>query len=336
MSVKQRINYMGSKYSLLEYIHEKVIKIGDLDNKIFCDIFGGTHIVGNFFKDKVKNVISNDIEYYSYVIANNYIKNNDIIIINERLNELNNLVGIEGPFYNYFCEGGSSNRLFFSSENGKKMDAIRQKIEKWKIDNLIKDNEYYYLLTSLIEATDKVANTTSVYGAFLKKIKKSASKTMVLLEPEYKIVYGQDNSVYNEDSNELIKKINGDILYIDPPYNQRQYGSNYHILNAIAKYDFTVEPRGITGQMDYNKSKYSSKREVLSTFAELVENANFQHIFISYNNEGIMSEKEIMNILSLHGDAIKYEQEYKTYKADINRNNKSTNTIEFLFYLRKK
>lgn len=335
MDVKQRINYMGSKYSLLEFIFEKIEKIGNLDEKIFCDIFGGTHIVGNFFKDKVKSVISNDIEYYSYVIANNYIKNNININIKDRLDELNQLEGIEGPFYNYFCEDGISNRLFFSAENGKKMDAIRQKIEKWKIDGIINNTEYYSFLTSLIEATDKVANTTSVYGAFLKKIKKSASKTMTLLESEYKIVPNQINQVYNEDCNELIKRIKGDILYIDPPYNQRQYGSNYHILNAIAKYDFTIEPRGITGQMDYNKSKYSSKRDVSAIFDNLIEKATFEHIFISYNNEGIMNEDEIMQILSKYGCVIKHEKEYRTYKADVNRNNKSTNTIEYLFQLKK-
>ena len=327
--MKQNINYIGSKYSLLNFIEENIIlSVGNLSNKIFCDLFAGTNIVASNFKDKVKQVISNDIEYYSYVIAKKYLSNKNIDCSKE-IEILNSLDGIEGNIFHYYSENGSSKRLYFSEENGKKIDAIRQKIEEWKNKDC-----YYYLLTLLLEASDKIANTTSVYGAYLKQLKKSAQKKLILRDIENDIIINQNNICYNEDSNELVKRIKGDILYIDTPYNHRQYGSNYHILNVIAKYDFTVEPRGVVGLMNYNKSIYSYKRKVKNTFDDLIKNADFEHIFISYNNEGILSLDDFKDLLSKYGRLIIFEKDYKTYKADKKRNNKSEFVIEYLFYLK--
>jgi adenine-specific DNA-methyltransferase len=325
----QKINYIGSKYSLLNFIEESVkISVGDLSDKVFCDLFGGTNIVGGNFRDKVKQVISNDIEYYSYVIAKKYLSNT--LDCSKEIEILNSLSGIEGNIFNYYSESGSSKRLYFSEENGEKIDAIRQKIEEWKNKDC-----YYHLLTLLLEAADKVANTTSVYGAYLKQIKPSATRIIFLKDSETNIIENQNNICYNEDSNELIKRIKGDILYIDTPYNHRQYGSNYHILNAIAKYDFSIEPRGVVGLMDYNKSNYSYKRKVKITFEDLIKNADFEHIFISYNNEGILSVDDFKDILGKYGRLVIFEKDYKTYKADKNRSNKSEFVIEYLFYLKK-
>ena len=328
--MRQNINYIGSKYSLLKFIEENIIlTVGDLSNKVFCDLFAGTNIVGSNFKDKVKQVISNDIEYYSYVIAKKYLSNKNIDCSKE-IEILNSLPGVEGDIFNYYSENGKSKRLYFSEENGKKIDAIRQKIEEWRNKDC-----YYYLLTLLLEASDKVANTTSVYGAYLKQIKKSASKPIILRDIENDIIDDQTNICYNEDSNELVKKIKGDILYIDTPYNHRQYGSNYHILNVISKYDFSVEPSGVVGLMDYNKSDYSYKRKVKNTFEDLIKNSDFEHIFISYNNEGILSLDYFKDMLGKYGRLIIFEKDYKTYKADKKRNNKSEFVIEYLFYLKK-
>ena len=329
---KQNINYIGSKYSLLNFIYEQIkLNVPDLKNKIFCDIFAGTNIVSMFFKDKVKKIISNDIEYYSYVLANAYLSND--IINQNKIDYLNNLIGVRNNFFNYYCENGKEKRLYFSEHNGIKIDSIRLEIEK--IKNSVSLTEYYILLSSLLESSDKVANTASVYGAFLKKIKPSAQKKLILKPLDRIIINNQINDMYNMDSNELIKNISGDILYIDPPYNHRQYGSNYHILNMIAKYDFSIEPKGIAGLTDYNKSLYCSKVNAKTTFENLIKNANFKHIFISYNNEGIITSEEMFIFLNTLGEVILYEKEYKTFKADSKRNNKSENTSEYLYYLKK-
>ncbi len=145
----------------------------DLHDKVFCDIFAGTGIVGTTFKPRVKKVIANDWEYYSYVLNRNYIGNHlEIANKEEWLTELNRLVGVEDGFiYNNYCEGSGSKRQYFSDENGKKIDAIRIQLEKWKKSEEISEDLYFFLLTSLIESADKLANTASVYGAFLKHLK---------------------------------------------------------------------------------------------------------------------------------------------------------------------
>ncbi|MDC1394970.1 DNA adenine methylase, partial [Bacteroidia bacterium] len=138
------------------------------------------------------------------------------------------------------------------------------------------------------------------------------------------------------DANELIKEINGDILYLDPPYNARQYGSNYHMLNTIAQYN-TFEPKGVTGLPDYNRSAYCSKVSVKQSFEELIAKAQFKYVFLSYNNEGLMSHDEILEILSRYGKVELRTQEYQRFKADKteNRNHTASETLEYLFCLEK-
>ena len=241
------MNYIGSKHKLSSFLKKSIISVvgKDLSQLVFCDLFAGTGSVGRNFKPIVKQVIANDVEFYSYVLNRNYIGNSKNIDIEERFVFLNNLEGTKGFIFQNYCENGLQNRLYFSSENGRKIDAIRKQIEQWKVENEVSEDEYYFLLASLIESADKVANTASVYGAYLKKLKKSAQKSMVLKPANFDISKNAQK-VFNEDSNQLIKKIKGDILYLDPPYNARQYGSNYHLLNTIAKYD-EFQPKGKSG-----------------------------------------------------------------------------------------
>lgn len=331
------MNYIGSKHKLSSFLKSSIIRTVDLDlsNLVFCDLFAGTGIVGRTFKPLVKQVIANDVEHYSYILNRNYIGNHKLINCKNRIEFLNNIEGIEGFIFHQYCENGVEDRLYFSSENGKKIDAIRQQIETWKIINEISEDEYYFLLASLIESADKVANTASVYAAYLKKIKKSAQKTLYIKPAEF-INTESSHQVFNEDSNKLIKKIKGDILYLDPPYNARQYGSNYHLLNTIAKYD-TFLPKGKTGLRDYYRSSYCKKNEVKKSFEELIKNANFNYIFLSYNNEGLMTENEVHSIMSAYGKYSLETTNYQRFKADKteNRNHKATSTVEYLHILEK-
>lgn len=333
------MNYIGSKYSLLDFIDGTINEIigNNLTDLVFCDIFAGTGIVGRHFKTKVRKVISNDIEFYSYTLNRNYIGNHkELTDKEEYINKLNSLSGIDNGFiYNQYCLGGGNNRQYFSDENGKKIDAIRTKIEDWKDNNKISEDLYYFLLCSLIESADKCANTASVYGAFLKHLKKSAQKPLLITPADYQLNCN-NHEVYNEDANELIKRIEGDILYLDPPYNSRQYGANYHLLNTIAEYKpFT--PKGITGLRAYNKSKYCSKAQVLNTFESLIRDAKFQYIVLSYNNEGLMSIETIEHIMKKYGHYQVFSKEYQRFQADRleNRNYLTNKTTEYLHVLRK-
>jgi adenine-specific DNA-methyltransferase len=331
------MNYIGSKHKLSSFIFETVAETcGDnLSQKTFCDLFAGTGIVGRNFKPHVKQVIANDVEYYSYVLNRNYIGNHIAFDYEEFINELNLLNGKKGFIFQNYSEGGKAGRNYFTSENGQKIDAARTQIEEWKKTSKIAEDQYFFLLTSLLESADKVANTASVYGAYLKLIKTSAAKK-IIIKPAVFQETTNSHQVFQQDSNELIKKIKGDILYLDPPYNARQYGANYHLLNTIAKYD-TFVPKGKTGLRDYYKSDWCRTGEVLKSFEELIENAQFPYIFLSYNNEGLMGQKEVQTVMERFGKYTLKTKKYQRFKADKteNRNHKASETFEYLHILEK-
>lgn len=350
------MNYIGSKLSLLKFLEESINKVVNTNSRVFCDLFAGTGAVGSYFKKKGFKIIANDIQYYSYVLNKHYIGNHRVLkfeglvksmpaLKNVKLverkdvvcNYLSSMAGVEGFIYKNYCHGGAKStkeqRQYFSDENGKKCDAVRQKIENWKNKKLITDGEYYFLLASLIESIDKSANTASVYGAFLKQLKKSAQKIFAL-KPAELIINDQDHHVFNEDINKLIKKVKGDVLYLDPPYNQRQYATNYHILETIAKYD-NPSIHGKTGLRDYEdqKSAYCSRSKVKQTFKNLIDNANVKYIFLSYNNEGLMTPADIKEIMGARGEYGVFTQKYSRFKADNSRDYKADNTMEYLHYV---
>lgn len=338
MKGKAVMNYIGSKQSLLDFLEttiEEFTGYKEGDGFVFGDLFAGTGVVGQRYKEKGHSVISNDIQYYSYVLNKHYIEN--IPELDDSLLEyFNNLNPVKGFIYNNYCEGSGSGRNYFTNENGMKCDAVRIELERLYRAGEINDNLYFYYLASLINSIDKYANTASVYGAFLKHIKKPAQKEFMLeLLP---VGNGNIGKVYNEDINKLIKKVGGDVLYIDPPYNNRQYCSNYHVLETIAKYD-TPKLRGVTGLRDetYQKSKYCSKRTVIDIFEDLIKNADFKYIILSYNNEGLMDLKTIKDIMSKYGEYDFFTKEYRRFKADRdeNRTIAADITTEYLHCLRK-
>ena len=360
-----KMNYIGSKLRLSDWIVEIITQkykasnpSKPLSKTIFAEPLAGTGIISRKLKPFVNQIIANDIEPYSYILLKNYIENTKAIP-NERMvfliEELNNLSiksqdnnNENGFIYQNYCQGSGSERLYFSDDNGKKIDVIRQKLEEWKSGRgfdshqqkvKITQNEFYFLLSSLLESADKVANTASVYGAFLKKLKTSAQKNLILSPAHFPITqngHNQENQVFKEDVNTLIKKIKGDILYLDPPYNARQYGANYHLLNTIALYDNFL-PKGKTGLREYEKSKYCRKNEVETVFEDLIKNADFEFIFLSYNNEGLMNLDTIKRIMSKYGSYSVEKTEYQRFKADKdkNREHKANATMEYLHILRR-
>ena len=332
------MNYIGSKYSLINFLQETIAEVtgfGENDHFVFADLFAGTGIVGATYRKRGCTVISNDIQYYSYALNKHYIECCELIDT-DLVEQLNSLAEINGFIYNNYCMGSGSERNYFTDSNGKKCDAIRTKLEELKEHGEISESVYFSLLAGLINSIDKYANTASVYGAFLKHIKKSAQKDFKLeLLP---IIDGPKGKVYNEDINQLVKHISGDVLYLDPPYNARQYCANYHVLETIAKYDNPVL-NGKTGLRDYTeqKSDFCSKRTVATVFDDLIANSDFKYIFLSYNNEGLMSLDTIKEIMSKYGTYSCYTQEYRRFKADKNenRNIAADTTTEYLHCLKK-
>jgi len=335
------LNYIGSKHRLRAFLKHEIKKVvgDDLSQKVFCDLFAGSGAVGKSFKNEVKQLISNDIEHYSYILNKNYIGNTKAIKNQTKLiEELNSLtLKDDGFIYRHYCKGSGSQRLYFSDYNGKKIDTIRTQLNLWRKTSFIDENTYYFLLASLIENADSVANTASIYSAFLKTLKKTAQKKLILTPAKFELS-PNTHIVYNQNSDTLIKQIQGDILYLDPPYNQRQYGSNYHILNTISIYDEFI-PYGITGvRPTYTRSLYAQKRHTNQAFNNLIKNANFNYIFLSYNNEGLMSKEFIKNTMQKYGDYHLVKKEYKKFHTtkSTNQNQKADRTYEYLHVLVKR
>ena len=349
------MNYIGSKLSLLKFLEESIHKIVDTNNRnTFCDLFAGTGIVGRYFKEQGYRVIANDIQYYSFILNRHYIGNHKELSFSRLVKELpelrktpvkrrktqvcdylSTLKGIKGFIYKNYCIGGTAKkepRQYFSDENGMRCDAIRQKIENWKQRDLVCDDEYYFLIASLVESIDKYANTASVYGAFLKELKRTAQSSLVL-KPAKLHITKHSHQVFNEDINEVAGKVSGDILYLDPPYNHRQYATNYHLLETIAKYD-NPPIQGKTGLRDYSeqKSLYCSRTKVKDAFSDLILKVKAKYIFLSYNNEGLMNLDDIKEVMSLRGKYGCFTKEYNRYKADNSRDYKADKTTEYLHY----
>ncbi len=341
------MRYIGSKANLLSAIEKCINTNIQTKQKTFCDIFSGTGVVARYFKPQYK-IISNDSLYFSYVIQKAFVENN----FSPTFDILKSTV--ENPFYyfestdsnaipleNNFVEenyslAGNAGRMYFTSENARRIDFIRTTIEHWKNENKISENEYYYLLASLIEAVPSVSNTTGTYGAYLKNWDKRAFKKLELSQFEI-LNNNQKNEAYNEDAFILEKHISGDILYIDPPYNSRQYAPNYHVLETVARYD-NPKLSGVTGMRPYQnqKSPFCSKHEVQDAFEELIKKADFSHIILSYSSSGLMKEEFIEKILKDNGIASSFTLQkipYRKYKSKIHDERE---VFEYLFYIQKK
>lgn len=331
------MNYIGSKYSLLDFLENIIDAVaGEVPSgRVFADLFAGTGIVGSKFREKGYTVISNDIQHYSYALNRHFIEN-DSQMDAGLLNYFESLEGEEGFVYKNYCAGSGSGRNYFTDENGEKCDAIRIALNTLVESKEISEDEYYYYLAGLLNSIDKVANTASVYGAYLKHTKTSATKPLQIKLPA--IINGPKGKAYCKNINELIHSVNGDILYLDPPYNTRQYCSNYHVLETISRYD-CPELSGVTGlRKDQGlKSAFCSKRTVAAAFDEIISNADFKYIFLSYNNEGLMSIDTIKEIMSRYGKYEQFTKEYRRFRADKEeaRNHKSNSTIEYLHVLVK-
>ena len=352
------MRYYGCKSKLLDFLGDGVAKTRINSGAIFCDLFSGTTTVARHFKQKGYTVYANDFLEFSYSLARAYIQNNNYPLfeglhrivtgvngsidnVSKVIEYLNNLKPFKGFIYKNYCPGGTKNldspRMYFTDDNGMKIDAIRTKIQEWKDSKLINDDEFYILLTSLIEAIPYVANISGNYAAYLKHWDPRALKSIKLQIPDIP-ENKRDNKAFKEDANELIPKIYSDILYLDPPYNTRQYAPNYFLLELIAEVWFDKKPKiyGKTGMRSYEnqKSDFCQKNSVLDAFNDIVKNAKTKFILLSYNDEGLMSEKEITDTLSKRGKVAIFKKPYRRYRS-INQDNSDRRIVyEKLYFVK--
>ncbi len=355
------MRYYGCKDKLLNFIEEKARDADLYEGAKFVDLFTGTTAVAQHFKKLGYTVIANDNLEFCYALAKAYIELNEYpkfnglkdIIGNKKqqsleiekiigdlphervISYLNNLTPVEGFIFSNYCPSRTRKvRTFFTDENGGKIDAIRIKIQDWKVKELVNELEYYYLIAALLEAVNLVSNVAGTYAACLKNWDRRALNKLKLTPPQV-IPSKKYNKVYKEDANELVKKINADILYLDPPYNSRQYVTNYFLLELIADgwFENEVKPTGQTGlAFDENKkSLYSQKSTAAKAFADLIDNTKARHILVSYNNEGFLSENQLKEFLEKKGEIKVDSFNHKRYRS-INQNGNNPSTVkEFLF-----
>lgn len=331
------MRYIGSKLRLTNFIETTVKKYcgEDLSEKVFCDLFAGTGVVGRHFCPKVKKVISNDIEKYAFISNYATLKGFSNAPVSSIIEELNKSDGTEcSSLFQAYSEGGTKGRLYFSHDNGKKIAGARQFLSR--LDGFLPFNEFIAVLLSIIDGADKVANTMSTYGAYAKKLKSNSIKPVVFSLPKQAENASENNEVYLMDANECIKSISGDILYLDPPYNNRQYGSNYHVLNAIAVGE-APETDSVTGvaKDEYNKSDYCREKTVAAALENLIKSADFEWIFLSYNNEGLLKFEDIRRIMEKYGEYFVESTDYQRYKADNSRNQAADGVVEYIHILHK-
>lgn len=325
------MRFIGCKTLLLENI-KQVIDEKAPDAKTFCDVFSGTATVARYFKQWYE-VYSNDLLYFSYTLQRGTVENDSI----PGFSELTKKTGIQDPidYFNSLTQAGMENleqekrffqntyaptggRMYVNDENALRIDYARITVEKWYENKFISDDEYYYLVACIVEGIPFVSNISGTYGAFHKQWERRSYKKYEV----YRLEVNQNNKAnkcYNRDGVELLKEIYGDILYIDPPYNGRQYLPNYHVLETAAKYDYP-EVRGVTAQREYedNKSEFCLKTKVVAAFDNLINNAQFKHIILSYSTDGLMTVEDIENVMKKYGkeDTFKiYWIPYRRYKS---------------------
>lgn len=340
------MRYIGSKKLLLDDLLEIIKNTSSPIHKVI-DIFAGTSVVSAFLKEHAYTVYSNDFLYFSYVLQKCHVELNEYpdfsrLNLDDVIGYLNNLSLDNTNFkpeqffmYNNYSPA-HSNRMYFQENNALKIDLIRLTIEKWFQNKLIDQEGYFYLICSLLEAVPFVANITGVYAAYLKFWDQRTYKSLKLEKPRI-IIGNPDCKAFNQDLNELLTE-DCDLLYADPPYNAREYLPNYHILETIARYDYP-EIHGISGMRNYDqqKSDFCKKNKVYGAFEKLIRDSHSKYMLISYNNEGLLSTKQLSELCVEYAKPNTFnliEKDYRRYKNKI-PNNKQGLKEQFYFFERK-
>ncbi|CAJ1177971.1 hypothetical protein CPEBRM1_ABPJDJAI_00146 [Companilactobacillus paralimentarius] len=304
--------YLGSKTRMLDFIDAVVSKNTHDVNEI-ADIFGGTGVVANSFYKRGFNITVNDILDSNYLSYRTFFGKEPIrkSVVKKRIKQMNNLQGTK----NYVSENYGNK--YFSEENAIKIGAARDFIDKQED---LRDRERDILLTSLLYAMDKSANTVGHYDAYRRILDNVAP---IVFKMPNLIENNAKTTVYHEDANKLVRQLKSDLVYIDTPYNSRQYGDVYHVLENIMDwkkpklYGVAMKPK----DRSRTKSLYSTAKAP-DAFEDLITHINARYILVSYNNmahKGVgrsnakISNKEIIDILGKRGKVQVFDEPFQVF-----------------------
>lgn len=305
--------YLGNKYRLLPFITEIISKeCGDFNT--FADIFAGTGAVSSAYTDK--QLITNDILYSNYLCHLTWFS--DEKFDQEKIKQYVEYFNSDLPYEENYMTANFSN-TYFSDVVCSKIGFIREYIENEFRLKKINEKERAMLITSLLYALDKIANTCGHYDAYRRNAELTDKLELAIPEPNTTL---RNNECFNCDTNELVKTISADVVYIDPPYNSRQYCDAYHLIENIARWE-KPEVFGVAKKMDRTalKSKYCT-RSAPEAFSDLINNLNAKYIVVSYNNmaekgndrsNARISDEELLETLKTKGDVKVFSEQFKAF-----------------------
>lgn len=346
--------YIGSKEKLAKVIID-IIKQECPHAKTVIDLMAGTGLFSLALRKQGYRVVASDVMTYSYhhLIVNLLLNhppsfsnlrgilgnNNDMYSV--VLNHLNNIIPQDGFFVKEYSPGGSpaagcKPRMYFSTENAAKIDAIRLIVKKWHADQLITDVEHSLLLHDLLMASNDIANIAGTYGHYLSHFVKRATEP-ISLSPS---LFDDDENINGHEirrgyAEEIAGNLYGDVCYIDPPYIKRQYAANYHILETIARED-EPEAIGESGLRPWRDqySDFCSKIKIRSAFTQIINNIHCDHIFVSYSEDGLLLINDLIDFLSQFGTVKLKNIKYKRFRS--NDSKKGLYLTEYLIYLNRR
>ncbi|MBE7558070.1 DNA adenine methylase [bacterium] len=345
----QLIPYIGNKRRLLPLIRQALARTGVSSGR-FLDLFAGSTAVARLGKWLGYTVLCNDWEPYSRVTAECYIGQNRppafaaLKGMEAAFHRLNHLPPRRGYIARHYCPADDEapdpehERMFYTQENGRRIDAMREQIAAWRADGAIDAREEAVLLAPLIFQAAYCSNTSGVFKAFhhgwggrtgtaLYRI-----RSRLTLSPPLFFDNGRANRVYCEDALELAKRLEAEIIYLDPPYNQHQYGANYHLLNTVALWDCpavspthrqngrSVDKAAI--RQDWKASRRSlfcSRQRAADSWVQLVARCRADWILVSYSSDGIVPLPALVEILCGRGQVTPIVQTYKRYRVSTQR-----------------
>lgn len=356
----QIITYIGNKRSLLSNIENEILEIQDIlkkDKLSTLDLFSGSGIVSRLLKKYSKTQIANDLENYSYVINDAFLTNkNDFD--EEKFDSL--FAEIQSRIENEKHEGiitknyapknddkiEKDERVFYTHENALRIDTYRKLIDESCKDATIKK----FFLASLITESSVHVNTSGVFKGFYKdkttgigcfggKGKDAISRIKGKIELKKPVLsnFSSDVVLYKEDAVSLSEKLkNLDIAYLDPPYNQHPYGSNYFMLNLILENRIESDVSKVSGiPSGWNRSSFNRRKDALSSLEKIVSNLDSKFIIISYNSEGFISFDEMKEMLEKYGKLKTVSIKYNTFRGSRNLSARDIHVSEYLFVLKK-
>jgi len=355
---RQLITYIGNKRALLGFIGNGVSKVQKRlhKNKLKTfDVFSGSGIAARYFKQFSDLLIVNDLEKYSALINECYLSNEDeldLSLLREYYQEIiakSNQGLTKGIIAELYAPNDDTNiqpreRVFYTTRNAMYIDTVRQLIDT------IPHNEQKYFLAPLLSEASIHANTSGVFKGFYKNRETGIGQfggknqdALLRITGDIKLPFPVfsnfhcDTIICNNDSNEIIKMLpEVDLAYLDPPYNQHPYGSNYFMLNLILDYKYPENTSKISGiPEDWNRSVYNKENHALNALTHLVTHIKAKYVLISFNSEGFISIEDMKNMLERMGKLEVLETKYNVFRGSRNLNDRDIHVREYLFLLEK-